>query len=86
MKELLNTKLFGTFEYDGLILNIYSDNYSYFMRNRDILTSLGSHNSALYSINKAMNYTKNEELKKILYIEKEDIENKMLEILRKLED
>lgn len=86
MKNLLNVDLFGTFEYDSLILQIYSDNHNYFVRNKQMLTSLGSFNSALYTINKALKYSGNEDFKQILQIEKTEIVEKMLEIIRKLED
>ena len=86
MKKLLNVDLFGTFEYDSLILQIYSDNHSYFTRNKQALTSLGSYNSALYTINKTLKHSGNEDFKQILKIEKTEIVEKMLEIIRKLED
>ena len=84
MEKLFNTELFGTFEYDSVILSIYSDNYNFYIKNKSLFVSLGCYNSMLYSIEKGIKHTTNDNLREFFTKEKINIINNMLKILEEI--
>ena len=84
MEKLFNTELFGTFEYDSIILSIYSDNYNFYLKNKSLFVSLGSYNSMLYSIEKGIEHTTNNDIRELFTKEKINIINNMLKILEEI--